>query len=295
LRFWRWLNPEIVIGFLCASIFWTFVLGWQAAYAPTDLEKQECRESANKAGYKTEECKSLWERTTSDPVAFFTLVLSISTIGLWIATVLGSRRQSGDMETVASIAEKQLSISALQTDIQKKQHAVTRIQTLTTHRPKLRVRNIVIDRPQVGQKPLRFFDPSQPVCGSLEIVNIGGSAARIVDCYWSVWWNRPGSSWDLPMKHPYSGRPGQVDRPKNELAAGESIFATFKTERPPPDSIWGVDTINGSKAFVMGWIEYTDSLDVGRITRFCREYVASAVGAEGRFRAVNDSDYEYED
>jgi hypothetical protein len=82
----RWLNPEIALGFLLATLFWIGVLGWQSAYEPTDREEQECHDAFQKAGRKPEECKSLWEKTTTDPVAFFTLVLSISTIALWRAT-----------------------------------------------------------------------------------------------------------------------------------------------------------------------------------------------------------------
>jgi hypothetical protein len=82
LGFWRWLRAEIVFGFMIASVFWAVVLGWQAAYAPTYAEKQKCYDVAHNAGHKNEECKSLWEKTTSDPVAFFTLVLAVSTIGL---------------------------------------------------------------------------------------------------------------------------------------------------------------------------------------------------------------------
>jgi hypothetical protein len=58
----KWLNAEIALGFLVATIFWAGVLGWQAAYAPTEREKQECRDTATKSGHKTEECKSLGRR-----------------------------------------------------------------------------------------------------------------------------------------------------------------------------------------------------------------------------------------
>jgi hypothetical protein len=87
-RIWRSLRAEIVFGFLIGSVFWTGILGWQSAYAPTDAQKQECYESARKAGHKSEECKSFWEKSTSDPVALFTLVLAVSTVGLWVATGL---------------------------------------------------------------------------------------------------------------------------------------------------------------------------------------------------------------
>jgi hypothetical protein len=88
LRVWRWLRAEIVFGFLIATVFGAGVLGWQAAYAPTDAEKQKCYDAAERTGHKTEECKTLWERTTSDPVAFFTFWLVVSTIGLGISTVM---------------------------------------------------------------------------------------------------------------------------------------------------------------------------------------------------------------
>ncbi|MEA2818909.1 MAG: hypothetical protein QOJ86_913 [Bradyrhizobium sp.] len=84
----RALNPEVALGFLVATVLWTGVLGWQASYAPTDNEKRQCEEAAHKSGHKSEECKTLWERTTSDPVAFFTFWLVVSTIGLGISTVL---------------------------------------------------------------------------------------------------------------------------------------------------------------------------------------------------------------
>jgi hypothetical protein len=87
-RAWLWLRAEIVFGFLIATVFWAAVLGWQAAYAPTDAQKQQCYDAAERSGHKTEECKSIWERTTSDPVAFFTFWLVISTVGLGASTLL---------------------------------------------------------------------------------------------------------------------------------------------------------------------------------------------------------------
>ncbi|RTL52540.1 MAG: hypothetical protein EKK40_07555 [Bradyrhizobiaceae bacterium] len=88
VRCWGRLRTETVLGFLVATVFWVGVLGWQAAYAPTDAEKQKCYQAAEKEHYKAEECKTLWERTTSDPVAFFTLWLVIFTGGLTVSTVL---------------------------------------------------------------------------------------------------------------------------------------------------------------------------------------------------------------
>jgi hypothetical protein len=39
---------------------------------------------------------AVWHWTTHDPVSFYTAVLALSTIGLWIATWQGIRRQSKD-------------------------------------------------------------------------------------------------------------------------------------------------------------------------------------------------------
>ena len=87
------------------------VAGWQSAYAPTEKEKNECREAAQKTGFKTEECKTFWERTTSDPIAFFTLVLGFSTVGLWVATIAlyrAGERQIRVSEKSATVAERAL-------------------------------------------------------------------------------------------------------------------------------------------------------------------------------------------
>ena len=82
----RLTNGEFVLAMLAASIFWIAVLAWATSYAPTDPEKEACYHAAEKSSRSTEQCKSFWEKTTSDPVAMFTLVLAVSTVGLWSAT-----------------------------------------------------------------------------------------------------------------------------------------------------------------------------------------------------------------
>ncbi len=81
------LNPEISLGFVVASLFWIAVLGWQSSYSLPENEKQRCYEEAKKAGHKDEECKTFWERTTTDPVAFFTFTLTIVTLALGAISV----------------------------------------------------------------------------------------------------------------------------------------------------------------------------------------------------------------
>jgi hypothetical protein len=110
----RWLNAQIALGFLIATVLWTGVLGWQAAYAPTEHEKQVCYEAAQKSGHKTEECKSLWERTTSDPVAFFTFWLVVSTVGLGVSTLMlwrAGEKQLAHLETASATQSRDMQAS----------------------------------------------------------------------------------------------------------------------------------------------------------------------------------------
>jgi hypothetical protein len=108
----RRLNPEIALGFLIATILWIGVLGWSLSYAPTEIEKKECQEATKKSGRKTEECKTFWERTTSDPIALyalgsfiFTAVIGVSTSLLWRVTSTAANaalRQADVMMAVES-------------------------------------------------------------------------------------------------------------------------------------------------------------------------------------------------
>lgn len=108
MRFLRWLNPEIVIGFMVATIFWIAALGWQAAYSPSKIQQDACYQAAVKAGRNTEECKTFWQRATSDPVAVFTMVLAASTIGLWGATIALYVAGKSELRHLEKTSNKQL-------------------------------------------------------------------------------------------------------------------------------------------------------------------------------------------
>ena len=83
-----------------------FALGgtFVSSLAPiSEVEKQRCYHSADAGHYKADECKTFWERTTTDPVALYTLglfaftaVLAVSTVFLWDATRDAARRQEAD-------------------------------------------------------------------------------------------------------------------------------------------------------------------------------------------------------
>jgi predicted heme/steroid binding protein len=137
------LNPQIALGFLLATVFWIGVLGWQASHAPTDSEKRQCEATAAKSGHKTEECKTLWERTTSDPVAFFTFWLVVSTVGLGVSTVLLWRA-----------GEKQLRHARRSVAIQSRD---MRASIATSNRAAKAAEDSVLISRQIGEAQVRAY------------------------------------------------------------------------------------------------------------------------------------------
>jgi hypothetical protein len=104
----RLTSGEFALAILVTSLFWIGVLVWATSYARSNPEKEACYQAAQKSGRSTEECKSLWEKTTSDPVAVFTLVLAVSTVGLWGATIglyLAGERQLAHARSEAEAAD----------------------------------------------------------------------------------------------------------------------------------------------------------------------------------------------
>ena len=100
----RLIDGNIAIGFLAGTFFWIVGVGWIASYSPTEPQKNACYQASAKAGRSTDECKTFWEKTTSEPIALFTLVLAISTGGLWVATIglyAGAERQLRHAEGTA--------------------------------------------------------------------------------------------------------------------------------------------------------------------------------------------------
>ncbi|MFZ1922290.1 MAG: hypothetical protein WAU57_11740 [Xanthobacteraceae bacterium] len=242
------LNPEISLGFLLATILWIGVLGWSLSYAPTDVEKQDCQQAAKAAGHKTEECKTLWERTTSDPVAFFTFVLSISTIALFASTAalwFVTRRS-------ANIAERAL------TDLERPYIFFDAIQTNLTS-----FFNLLFD-------PYRMTPEFW-----LDIVNYGRTPGNFEEgaIFYEVGRFLPDEF--VP--------PEQISlaSPHSELA--EIIVGPDKTYRFPSQRIRHIFTkahargVEEETMFVYchGFITYSDIFRRKHTTKFCRRYDAS--------------------
>jgi hypothetical protein len=242
--------PEIVLGALLSSLLWTGIWGWTDSYAPTDRQRQECYDAAKVASRKTEECESLWERTTSDPVAFFTFVLSISTIGLWAVTV-----------GLYFAGERQLKLA--------------RLEFISTHRPRLRIRRII---------PVRPFLPDNRIAAVIEVANVGDSDATVTSSGVDVYLfgghfdARPISYADLP--------PIPTGMQANLSVIGNKVFTEAE-----------IDAIETGVAWlrVLGIVTYADANETKRGTSFARVYDRSL----HRFVQVPhddpESDREYED
>jgi hypothetical protein len=167
---------------------------------------------------------------------------------------------------------------------------------IATHRPKLRVRNIDIHQPRIGDVEARelrprvtspLFTSGTHVSGQFYISNVGDTAAQITEIgCWVEWMREP-----LPMSRPYEGENGNVSI-QERLEAGQTLPVPFMSARLMGEE--GTDVYRGNsnwRIYVMGWVEYVDDRRTPRRTAYCREYRST----EGRFFAVEDPDYEHEE
>jgi hypothetical protein len=243
--------------------------------------------------------------------ALFTIVLSISTIGLWTATnklydagerqlkliEVNAAEQSRTTQESLKIAGQQTAILGAQTDIALKQKEIARQAFIVTHRPRLRVRHVSIkdESAHIGL-PLFFFNQGDKIEGGLVVVNVGGSNAIVINTRYRIYFSKDG----LPAAVPYDGDGFRTNLlfPEQVLTVGEScatpIADVIIMDNPalPPEAGLELRAFERGnwKIYVMGQIKYRDESGVERFMGFCREG-----GKDGRFRPVDDIDYEYED
>ncbi len=176
---------------------------------------------------------------------------------------------------------------------------LARQEFLSTHRPKLRVRNVVINDPQSADgRKHSLLQPGHVVTGQFYLVNVGESRADILDGHCMVFWNLHG----LPMSRPYEGAFDNLQAASRTLLSGESTPVLFRSDRPmgAEGPQIGTNTINAQSLFVMGWITYCDRNNDVRRTSFCRKFLkfgppGTTGSPAGRFYIVEDPDYEHEE
>ena len=161
----------------------------------------------------------------------------------------------------------------------------------TFERPKLIVRNIVLNSPSQTPAPVPdpWFYQGARLAGQFYVVNVGGSPAKIAESgCWVIWKANEQPLPGLPMRRPYEGKDGN-NPVLGSLGPGESAPGIFQSEDYLGNEIDRVRSGNWS-LYVLGWVEYTDDRDMKRRTAFCRKYDANK---RRFFAAEDDPDYEY--
>jgi hypothetical protein len=212
-----------------------------------------------------------------------TRTLAASTVALHDA----ARLRSNERPTSSVPSEHQSPVATRQTDLAEKQYNLQRIQFLAEHRPRLQLRHVGMVSPQPGPVVLQT---GHPIKGSLVIVNIGGSEAKIHGAVYRFYWSNDG----LPMLPPLGDGNAKalLGRIPHILPAHGSCTVEIESHEPL-DSDPGLATFH---LYIMGAVSYADWDDNKRWMGFCREYERpSGENGEGRFIPVFNPDYEYED
>jgi hypothetical protein len=170
---------------------------------------------------------------------------------------------------------------------------LARSEIAATHRPKLRVRNVVLENPlRAGLRRWYVFEPGQCVQGHLYVGNVGDSAATITSSHCRVFWTKE----PLPMERPYENESGNDFLGGTTLAAGAATIGSCDSLEPIRDEAHSIGLgRDGWKLYVMGWVNYIDANQTPRRTSFCREYRVLENSGRGRLFAVENLDYENEE
>lgn len=232
------------------------------AACTTTKEYSEPRE--NNSCYAGPACATLsftkihLRKMQDDPIALFTGLLFISTLGLWISThMLGKagERQIGFIE---------------------KQHGLAREEYFASHRPKITIR-------RMGTVPVS----RQPTTVYFTMVNTGETTAT--ECKWNGMILMLES---IGAIHTVIGFNSETIASHVEpLRVGEGITrGLLDTVTFDPAEL--IDLENRAKILhVLGYVAYTDTLGVTRRTGFFRYFDVK----RQRFRVVDDPEYEYQD
>lgn len=160
----------------------------------------------------------------------------------------------------------------------------TRLDYLSRERPRLRVRNVLIEPLSKG----KWFAKNALIKGELWVVNNGSSRATIFSSHCQIYTSQA----TLPMHRPYETSQGNGFMDGTVLEAGKDDIGTFtEINGLGKEGAFIQSGAHGWKFWIMGWVEYRDELGIARYTRFCRQWNPT----NQRFDAVTDPDYEHED
>jgi hypothetical protein len=225
--------------------------------------------------------------------ALASLIIAAFTGTLWIATGrLGksAERQIIEASQLRKIIEKQTALIGAQADILDHHKEIARFQVITTHRPRLIIRNIII-----ASRNIRgTFFAGMRLAGRCYVQNVGGMSATITESHLVIYGHQMG----LPMESPYERASPNNVITLGKLNIGESKICTFDLQSPfANDEEAERGGIGEFPFFVLGWVHYRDDTAEGILKEvthrlaFCRRWDAR----KRRFvREENDPDYEHD-
>jgi hypothetical protein len=201
------------------------------------------------------------KRLRCDPVADFTGLLALFTAVLaavsWIEIQYLRRAETRSGE-LADIAQKQMLITARQTDIIEKQHAVGRLQFLTTHRPRITVRAFKphLEGVVVNKYPVEFI-----------YLNEGGNDAFIKEIGTAVFSGTgPWTYGARKVRFDIEGKDNILKGGQSEIEITKGMFPMIETDTIPSRT-------RGIDWYCVGYIKYRSASDTfDRSTGFCRRW-----------------------
>jgi hypothetical protein len=248
----RWLH-EIDWGAISASAaFLLFCVTILTLMAP-----QSITSNYSSAGDSCIEPAAFWQKTTCDPVAFFTLVLALF---------------SALLVAVSSIQIHYL----IRADTTARNAAIAaQREFVASHRPRIIARHFMLD-PVLPDHKMHAF---------LAFVNRGDTKARIVAIGADIWFKQAGA-WTEPLELKVK----DTDQFR-WLDSGEALPASCESRRIPTAQQIEDLKFGRIQAAVVGEIRYCDGNGVLRRTGFCRAYSPN----EKFFRTSADPEEEYQD
>ena len=279
---------------LIAIVLLFFIPEWVCAQQAEIPSAQQHENENKQKDTRNEQSESFLIRTINDPLSLYTCILAIFTAVLAIVSIV----QGIFLFRAEKISRRMIEFTAK--------------EFITNHRPRLRVRNIVVRPAYEGIFGIKtnsiiqgvartLLGDGKHVTGQLYISNVGGSQAEITGVKVCVeWYQRVRNDLarseyfdGLPMERCYEGI--NPDVVTITLKAGESTPMPFQSDEPmdKAGNIMYDKADNGHywDMFVLGFVEYKDSSGIKRRTAFCRKYDCRRYC----FVAVENPDYEHEE
>jgi hypothetical protein len=176
----------------------------------------------------------------------------------------------------------------------KKQIELARVEFLSTHRPRMRIKHIWLVHPTNWRL-------NQPLEVNLDIVNIGEAAAQVTWINYQTLILPVGER--LPQRPPYDEVPEGVGIRISRFPTNVIVLSGVTLNRTVCDGILNQQDVHdilwgNKRLYLIGTVEYVHGAGL-RQTAFCRRLTYTGhpppVGDMGRFEVENDPDYEYED